>query len=76
MSEWTFITNHGLVLVSIAKGLDKTARECIRGHVVGSASGETKLLLDIDENLFPQDKVASFQDDLDFVLGSYEVKPH
>ena len=27
MSEWTFITNHGLVLASIAKNPDKTARE-------------------------------------------------
>ena len=49
-------------------------RECIRGHILGSAVGETKLLLDIDENLFPDDKVSSFQNDLDFILGSYEIK--
>ena len=33
MSEWTFITNHGLVLAAIARGLGRTAREI--GDVVG-----------------------------------------
>jgi len=50
------------------------SKECIRGHIIGSAKGETKLLLDIDESLFPRDKVVSFQNDLDFILGSYEIK--
>ena len=50
------------------------SKECIRGHIIGSVKGETKLLLDIDESLFPRDKVVSFQNDLDFILGSYEVK--
>jgi len=27
MNDWTFITNHGLVLASIAKNQEKTARE-------------------------------------------------
>lgn len=49
-------------------------KECIRSHIIGSARGETKLLLDIDDSLFPEDKVASFQSDLDFILGSYEIK--
>jgi len=53
---------------------DKTAGECIQGHIVGSARGETKLLLDIDGSLFSSDKVASLQNDLDFLLGSYEIK--
>ena len=52
----------------------KTENECIRAHIVGSAKGETKLMLDIDEKLFPQGKVSTLQDDLDFVFGSYEVK--
>ena len=53
----------------------KTDKECIRGYIVGSARGETKLMLEIDDSLFPQDRVASFQEDLSFLLGSYEVKP-
>ena len=53
----------------------KTEKECLRAHIVGSAKGETKVMLDIDEKLFPQEKVSALQDDLDFVFGSYEVKP-
>ncbi len=36
MSEWTFITNHGLVLAAIAKHSRSTARE------IGSAVGITE----------------------------------
>lgn len=53
---------------------DKPAEECIRGHIVGSARDETRLMLDIDESLFSKDRVAIIEDDLDFMLGSYEVK--
>ena len=47
----------------------------LRAHIVGSAVGETKLMLDIDEALFPQEKTIFLQEDLDFIFGSYEVKP-
>ena len=50
-------------------------KECLRAHIVGSAIDETKVMLDIDEKLFPQEKVSALQDDLDFIFGSYEVKP-
>jgi len=53
----------------------QTERECLRVHIVGSARGETKLMLDVDDKLFPQAKVSALQDDLDFIFGSYEVKP-
>jgi len=52
----------------------KPEKECIRVHIVGSARGETKVMLDIDESQFSQDKVSALQSDLDFVFGSYEVK--
>ena len=55
---------------------DKAEKECLRAHIVGSAKGETKVMLDIDEKLFPGEKVSALQDDLDFIFGSYEVKPH
>jgi len=50
-------------------------KECIRAHVVGSARTDTKVMLDIDDKLFPQEKVASLQDDLDFIFSSYEAQP-
>jgi hypothetical protein len=49
-------------------------KESLRVHMVGSARGETKLMIDIDEKLFPKDKLAALQTDLDFNFGSYEVK--
>jgi hypothetical protein len=49
-------------------------KECLRAHIVGSARGETKLMLDINEELFLQEKVSALQKDLDFIFGSYEVK--
>lgn len=48
---------------------------CFRAHVVGSAVEETKLMLDVDESLFPADKIAAVEEDLDFIFGSHEVKP-
>jgi hypothetical protein len=49
-------------------------KECLRVHIVGSATGETKLMLDINEALFSKEKVSALQQDLDFIFGSYEVK--
>ncbi|MFC1953143.1 helix-turn-helix transcriptional regulator [Chloroflexota bacterium] len=52
MSEWKFITIHGLVLLSIAKGLDdtgegKTTREI--GNEVGVTERTThKVILDLE----------------------------
>jgi hypothetical protein len=52
----------------------KDGKECLRAHLVGSPREETKLILDIDEELFPQDKITALQEDLDFIFGSYETK--
>ena len=54
----------------------KSEKECLTAHIVGLAKGETRLMLDIDEKLFPQKKVSALQDDLDFIFGSYEIKHH
>ncbi len=52
----------------------RSEKECLRAHVVGEARGETKLMLDIDEKLFPKGKVAALQEDLNFIFGSYEME--
>jgi hypothetical protein len=49
-------------------------KECLRVHMVGSVRGDTKLMIDVDDKLFPQEKLAALQTDLDFIFGSYEVK--
>jgi len=53
---------------------NEAEKECLRVHIVGSTKGETKLMLDVDETLFPKEKVSALLDDLDFIFGSYEVK--
>ncbi len=66
--------SRGTLTFKMQTEADKPGKECIRAHIVGSARSETKLLLDIDEHLFTEDRVSSLQDDLDFILGSYEIK--
>ena len=53
---------------------EKDQKECGSAHILGSPLGETKMLLDVDETLFPQEKLSAFQNDLDFIFGSYELK--
>jgi len=74
-SDSSSFISRGILAFKMPAEPNKPAKECIRSHIVGSARGETKLMLDINESLFSQDKVASFQNDLDFMLGSYEIKP-
>ncbi|MGD9116825.1 MAG: hypothetical protein PVJ61_06615 [Dehalococcoidia bacterium] len=52
----------------------KGGKECLRAHIVGSARGETRLMVDIDETLFPKTGVAAMEQDLGFIFGSYEAK--
>ena len=49
-------------------------KECIRLHIVGSATSDTKVMIDIEEGLFAEEKLAAFQDDLGFMLGAYEKR--
>lgn len=65
--------SRGTLTFTTKDNTGKAAKECLRAHVVGEARGETKLMLDIDEKLFPQEKVSVLQNDLDFIFGSYEV---
>jgi hypothetical protein len=50
-------------------------KEGLRAHLIGTDKGETKLMLDSDDTLFSGDKVKSLEDDITFMLGSYEIKP-
>ncbi len=52
----------------------KEQSECGSVHILSSPRDETKMLLDVDEALCPREKLSALQDDLDFVLGSYEIK--
>ena len=52
----------------------QAGKECLRAHLVGTPRGETKLMIDVDEKLFPADRLAALQSDLDFIFGGYEAK--
>ena len=69
----SFITRGTLTFKALSEA-GKTEKECLRAHIVGSVKTETKVMLDIDEKLFPPDKISALQEDLDFIFGSYEVK--
>ena len=49
-------------------------KECGNAHILGSPAGEAKIALDIDESLVPKESVTALQEDMDFILDSYEVK--
>jgi len=74
-SDSSSFISRGTLTFKMQDKSGKSEKECLRVHIVGSAKGETKVMLDIDEKLFPQQKLSALQDDLDFFFGSYEVKP-
>ena len=73
-SDSSSFISRGTLTFKVEDKSSQKGKECVRAHIVGSARGETKLMLDIDEKLFPEQKVSALQDDLDFIFGSYEVK--
>jgi len=70
----SFITR-GTLTFKVRDESAKTEKEFCQVHVVGSARGETKLILDIDEKLFAKERIAALQEDIDFIFNAYEVKP-
>ena len=66
--------SRGTLTFKIKSDPKKAERECIRVHLVGSARDQTKVMIDIDEKLFPPEKISALQTDLDFIFSSYEVK--
>jgi len=60
--------------VSLVFKTQSKQKECGSAHIIGSPGGETKMLLDLDENLLPKESISTLQENLDFILGSYEIK--
>ena len=68
----SFIYRGTLTFKSVREG--EEGKECLRAHIVGLDKGETKLIIDIDEGLFPSEKVSHLQEDLDLIFDSYEAE--
>ncbi len=75
-SDSSSFISRGTLTFGVRGEPGKPERECLRAHIVGSAKSETKVILDIDEEVFSKAKVSALQDDLDFIFGSYELKHH
>jgi hypothetical protein len=73
-SDSSSFISRGTLTFKIHGELGKGEEECLIAHIVGSAKGETKVMLDIKEELFSQEKVSTLQEDMDFIFGSYEIK--
>jgi len=71
-SDSSSFVSRGTLTFKIQSKPGKVEEECLRVHIVGSARGGTKMVLDINERLFPQDKLFALQEDLDFIFGAYE----
>ncbi len=72
-SDSSSFISRGTLTFKIQGKEGKAGKECLRVHIVGSAKGETKVMLDINEELFPQEKLSALQEDLGFIFGSYEA---
>jgi hypothetical protein len=72
--DTSLFVSRGTITFSMEGGPEKSAMECLTVHLLGSDKGETRVTFDIDEKLFTQERLNALQSDLDFILGSYEVK--
>jgi len=51
---------------------DNTA--CGNVHIVGSAGGDARMTLDLDEATVSAESIDGLKTDIDFMLGGYEVR--
>ncbi len=58
-SDSSSFISRGTLTFNIPGKPGGTEKECVRVHIIGSAKSETKLMLDIDEKLFPEEKVSA-----------------
>ena len=72
--DTSLFVSRGTITFTMEGGSEKSAKECLTVHLLGSDKGETRVIFDIDEKLFTKERLNALQSDLDFILGSYEVK--
>jgi hypothetical protein len=72
--DTSLFVSRGTITFSMEGGPEKSTKECLTVHLLGSDKGETRVIFDIDEKLFTQERLNALLSDLDFIFGSYEVK--
>lgn len=53
---------------------DGSGKQCGTLHILGSSSTDVRMTITLNGDGVSQDTVSALQDDVDFILGSYEVK--
>ena len=72
--DTSLFVSRGTITFSMEGGPEKSAMECLTVHLLGSDKGETRVIFNIDEKLFTQERLNALQSDLDFMFCSYEVE--
>ena len=72
--DTSLFVSRGTMTFSMEGGPEKSAKLCLTVHLLGSDKGETRVIFDIDEKLFTEERLKALQSDLDFMFESYEVK--
>lgn len=49
-------------------------KECGTLHIIGSANGDARMTVDLDDTVVSDEVAKALQEDIDFMLGSYEVR--
>ena len=72
--DTSLFVSRGTITFTMEGGSEKSAKECLTVHLLGKDKGETRVIFDINEKLFTQERLNALLSDLDFIFGSYEVK--
>jgi len=74
-SMQTYSLSSGATQSRVTVPLQTTeGRECGSLQILGTANGDARMALEIDDTLVPADTIRTLQDDIEFMLGSYDVK--
>ena len=60
--------------VNLVFNTQEKQKRCGSAHIIGSPTGETKVMIDLDETLLSQGEITALQENINFILGSYELK--
>jgi hypothetical protein len=52
----------------------KNHKVCGNVHIIGSAGGDARMTIDLDESLVSADASEALKSDIDFMLGAFEVR--
>ena len=55
------------------KTASEPVKECVRAHMQGATKGQTKLVLDLDEEVVDEKQISALKEDIDFFFGTYEA---